>query len=641
MSARVPVALALAVLACVDAPPLTMVAAPTPIKSVGVIEGFYGAPWTHQDRLDVLRFMGDHGLNVYVYAPKNDPYHRTRWRDPYPPSERTRLQELADTAAANGVSVWYAVSPGLSITYSSTADYRALVDKIEAVAAMGISDFGLFLDDVPAQLTQERDRARFATLADAHASLTNRLHRDLRDRGLRLSVTPTTYTDAWGNRDYAERLGALVDSAVPLFWTGPDVAPPRITADQARSWGELIGRPPFVWDNYPVNDFARWRLFLGPLRGRDAALGSHVLGLVSNPMNEAHASMIPLATLAAYAASPGTYDPERAIEVAVRALYGPEAARALRPFLEIYGGDAWAGHVFERLYFLTDTIDLAPAEEAVTRLERGLRDLAGLESTGSQPLSPLREEIGPFAQLMRERVAQLRADARYEARGSRLIYRDAADRMPAHRRTVAVDGDIGEWADATWQSMVPDTRAPRVSVSRDDSLVYLAVRVRDPPDRIRHGAAVGEGDHIALVLDVDPSDGGLGPTDLIVLVGAPDPGAAAEEVPSVVTALGFEGFMTKYLADNEALTFTEFHLTTFGSATTGRTREVAGGVRTATARTTGGYTAEIAFPAPVPSSVRLSLTVAVQREGRRRHFSLARRNYPANPETFARIELVP
>ena len=42
----------------------------------GVVEGFYGRPWTEAERRMMLHFLGEHGMNLYVYAPKDDPYHR-------------------------------------------------------------------------------------------------------------------------------------------------------------------------------------------------------------------------------------------------------------------------------------------------------------------------------------------------------------------------------------------------------------------------------------------------------------------------------------------------------------------------------------------------------------------------------------
>jgi hyaluronoglucosaminidase len=51
-----------------------------------VIEGFYGPPWSHDARLEVVEFLAGYAMNAYVYAPKSDPKHRERWRDPYDPS---------------------------------------------------------------------------------------------------------------------------------------------------------------------------------------------------------------------------------------------------------------------------------------------------------------------------------------------------------------------------------------------------------------------------------------------------------------------------------------------------------------------------------------------------------------------------
>ena len=56
----------------------------------GVIEGFYGTPWSQQNRLAQLNFYGAHKMNTYVYSPKDDPYLRAQWRDPYPPRSSPR-----------------------------------------------------------------------------------------------------------------------------------------------------------------------------------------------------------------------------------------------------------------------------------------------------------------------------------------------------------------------------------------------------------------------------------------------------------------------------------------------------------------------------------------------------------------------
>jgi hypothetical protein len=268
----------------------------------GIVEGFYGKPWSHQDRLDMLRFEGAHGMNVYYYAPKDDLYHRHWWRKPYPKREAARLAELAKTAKENFVEFCFAISPGLSIRYSSEEDFRQLSAKLAQVSDLGISCFALFLDDVPPELQDEADRAQFKTLAQAHASLINKLYDDLKSRSPRnrLVVTPTTYTTSWGRRDYIADLGGLVRSEIPLVWTGIDTFSPQITREQAVEWSRLIRRPPLIWDNFPVNDADPWRPHLGPLAGRSADLPEVTQGFFANPMVQPQLSKIPLATVADY-----------------------------------------------------------------------------------------------------------------------------------------------------------------------------------------------------------------------------------------------------------------------------------------------------------------------------------------------------
>ena len=159
----------------------------------GVVEGFYGPPWTHQDRIDILRFEGAHGMNVYYYAPKDDPYHRKLWRDPYPPEAQQRLSELVEAANRNFVDFCFAISPGLTMAYSSDLDFQVLTNKLESVGKLGVSCFALFLDDVPQDLQDPQDQAQFKTLAQAHIYLTNKLYKYLKEQSSREPPDPDAY----------------------------------------------------------------------------------------------------------------------------------------------------------------------------------------------------------------------------------------------------------------------------------------------------------------------------------------------------------------------------------------------------------------------------------------------------------------
>src|SRR4051794_20996119 len=130
----------------------------------GSIEGFYGTPWSHADRLDHLSYLGAHRMNTYEYAPKDDPYHRERWRDPYPADKLAQLGELVTRARQNKVDFTFALSPGLSICYTSESDFQALVAKFESLYALGARSFNVPLDDIDYSTWHcDGDRAKYGT----------------------------------------------------------------------------------------------------------------------------------------------------------------------------------------------------------------------------------------------------------------------------------------------------------------------------------------------------------------------------------------------------------------------------------------------------------------------------------------------
>ena len=613
----------------------------------GIVEGFYGPPWSHQDRLEILRFMGDHGMNAYFYAPKDDPYHRERWREPYPPRELRQLGELVARAGENGIEFWYAISPGLSMVYSEPTEYRALLRKIDQAHQLGVRRYALFVDDVPEELAHEADRRTFATLARAHASLIGALRRDLASRGARLVVTPTTYTNVFGDRVYLAELARLVPAGVPLVWTGVDVVAPEITAAQAAEWGRLIGRKPLVWDNYPVNDFARWRLFLGPLRHRAPDLDTAVLGIIANPMNEAHASMIALATVADYLRDPRGYDPERSRARAVRALFGDAVAEALRPFLEIYGEDALGGetNLFEPLFVPGDPVRVAPIEEGLARLRAALGELRAIGDTSASARA-LARELFPFVDTTAARLARLRRDTAYVLRDDVLSYRRELDRIEVRRdgTPVRLDGDLAEWQRVAWRPLVgaDGLRAREASVAFrwHGEMLYLALRMRDTSIRSHGGVRSGEGDHVAVLLspNVESPGRALTSSDVVVLVSPPSDSAP---LSALVTSLAIHGFFAPVMAGRRGYTFPPYVLTSFRVEPTNTAALVARGLRVAGRQSRGGYEIELAIPTAGLERLGIDMLAVDAGPGMRRRLSLTRRGYPANPKTYAELRLVP
>jgi hypothetical protein len=254
---------------------------------VGLIEGFYGPPWTWTQRREVAVWCAERGMRDYVYAPKDDPKHREEWREPYDAEELRGFERFASDGA---LALGFALSPGLSMDYDSAEDRSDLCAKVDQVLAVGARHVVLALDDIP---------FGGAPQGAAHARLTRHLREHL-DGRCGLSLIPTEYVGVRSS-PYLDALAEGVPEDVPIGWTGRAVVNDGIClADAEARAASLGGRAPLLWDNYPVNDAVMGdRLFVGPLRGREPGLPDACSGYLANPMEQARASLLPLASVAA------------------------------------------------------------------------------------------------------------------------------------------------------------------------------------------------------------------------------------------------------------------------------------------------------------------------------------------------------
>lgn len=284
----------------------------------GTIEGFYGQPWTQAERLDQMDFYGDVKANTYVYAPKDDPYLRAQWRDPYPADKLAELGTLVARADLNHVRFTYALSPGVSICYSDAGDRKALEQKLQSVYDLGARSFSIPLDDISYTTWNcAADQAAYGppgrtAAAKAQVDLLNDVQRNFIDThsgAQPLQMVPTEYGDLT-DTTYKQTIRATLDPAIQVMWTGTDVVPPAITSAQAEQASALFGRKVFVWDNYPVNDYGNssGRLLLAPYDKREAGLSAHVSGIVANPMNQPYASKVAVFGTADFTWNDTAYD---------------------------------------------------------------------------------------------------------------------------------------------------------------------------------------------------------------------------------------------------------------------------------------------------------------------------------------------
>lgn len=277
----------------------------------GVIEGFYGNPWSHKDRLRQFEFYGQHKMNIYVYGPKDDPYHRAKWREPYPEKEAALLRELVEAAHKNKVQFVWAIHPGGDIRWNRE-DSVAVVEKLEKMYALGIRTFSVFFDDIWGE----------GAKGDKQAGLLNyvtdefvRKHKDVEP----LIMCPTQYNKAWSGGDYLTTLGTKMYPEVRIMWTGNSVVD-MIEKNDMEWINAQISRKAFIWLNYPVNDYCQSRLLMGKTYGNGKDIYDMVSGFCSNPMEYAEASKVSLYSIADYTWNMPAYDAKSSWERAMVAL---------------------------------------------------------------------------------------------------------------------------------------------------------------------------------------------------------------------------------------------------------------------------------------------------------------------------------
>lgn len=612
--------------------------------TIGVVEGFYGTPWSHESRLDVIRFMGDVGMDSYIYAPKDDPLHRQRWRDLYEGTDLDRFQELVEVSEESGVNLVYAISPGLSIKYSSDEDYMALREKLFSMATLGVTQFALFLDDVPEQLQHPEDIESFSTLAEAHVELINRLNTDLLGVDATLMVCPTTYTTAWGSKEYIQILGNGVDDGIPLFWTGDDVAIGQITAQEAADWGQLMGRKPWIWDNFPVNDFEQWRPIVGPIVGRSVDLSSESGALFANPMDKPYLSMISLYTVAQYARNPYGYDPDQAWQDALVHLAGSDGARAIRPIMMLFKDYGWTDNVFTPIYTPGKSFKINSVRDALTLMEEQLVVLKTEEFTDNEYIQNILPEIEPYVLKIRSDYDAILSNPNYipDAEGF-LTYQIEREAIFATKRSVELDGSLTDWDTNSFvtlnSSRSDDTDRVRVAFNYDRNNLYIGVDVRtNIITSISDTSWIG-GDQMLMMFDYTPvmSETWVQPQDLVWLVRPPDEsGNLVQKKGSMVltpfsqrgisdiTMRSISSFFSHYMKplDRSLVAIAESALAT------GR-------------RTSQGYQLELMIPVGNLDSIRLNMSVNDINElngaQRTTNFIFSRRPYIGNVYTYPEI----
>lgn len=361
------------------------------MKIRGIIEGFYGEPWTFKERWEAIETISKFKMNAYIYAPKNDLYHRIKWSEPYPKDEINKMKILLNQCNNKYIDFYYTLGPGVSIKYSSEEQLKLLIDKYMQLYEIGVRNFGILFDDIPLELFDHKDKGVFQNAEKAHSYIVNKLYEHFKamDKKCRLIVCGSLYYGR-GNEEYIVNLGKDIPNDVEIFWTGRSICSQELDSRDAKYFFENTLHKPLYWDNYPVNDAEMSNeLHLGPIIGRDGDLYKYAEGLLCNVMEYKEASMIPIITAADYLWDGIGYEKEKSLKRGILEVVGEKNAEdfvsfnkfCLKSCLNPKGNEEFFQRIMKLQYLQNDGKLQEALEELLLYFEVNLKLSTSLKRT--------------------------------------------------------------------------------------------------------------------------------------------------------------------------------------------------------------------------------------------------------------------
>lgn len=266
------------------------------VASRGFIEGYYGEPWSTEDRAELMRWGGNIKLNSYFYAPKDDPKHNKKWREKYTDQElKEKIEPLAKAGNESKCKFVFALHPFMNSPITN-ANYdesvQVLKEKFEQVMGAGVRQIAVLADDAGNQ-GNELYIKLMKELVDWVSS------KEMQEKypGLKTTI-PFCPVQYMGN---GESWMQDMPAEVPVVMTG------------GRIWGEVtdkftndfygnVQRGPYMWINWPCTDNSKRHLIMGGYTTflHPGVNPEKIQGIVLNPMQQSEPSKVAIFGNACY-----------------------------------------------------------------------------------------------------------------------------------------------------------------------------------------------------------------------------------------------------------------------------------------------------------------------------------------------------
>ena len=270
------------------------------VVSRGFIEGYYGNPWSVEDRSELMRWSGYYKLNSYFYAPKDDPKHNANWRDLYTDQEiETMIKPLAQAGNESKCRFVYALHPYMKdATHPNPlrhdanyeADLKVMQDKFAQVIDAGVRQIAILADDAP-----NVGGSNYIKMLNDMTDWLKEKQKTYPDLKLTLPFCVQEYM-GWGQSYFSD-----FPDNVQIIMTGGQVFG-EASENFTNSFMNTVGRGPYLWINWPCTDNSKNHLIMG---GYDTFLHpgvnpSKVEGIVLNPMQQSEPSKVAIFGNACY-----------------------------------------------------------------------------------------------------------------------------------------------------------------------------------------------------------------------------------------------------------------------------------------------------------------------------------------------------
>ena len=394
------------------------------IKYRGVIEGYYGIPYSAEVTKDLFKFMARYKMNCYMYGAKSDPYHSQKWAEPYPDTitakqksigylSKDMMRDIVDVSHQCKVNFIWAIHPGTAfMDPNDDVVIDKIMDKFRNMYDLGVRQFGVFVDDVGVpsdEPTMKLTADRVSAVQIAVNEYWNKIGATPDDTVGPVNFVPQLYAYSWVKQAQRQKYYAALGKAHPevlIYITGAAVWSVPNSEDLELVSSEM-GRGLAWWWNYPCNDNDMTKIFIRDTYTNfanmkaidsDARLPKNLRGanvLISNPMQQGAASKIALFGVGDYGWNNAAFDSKANYKAAIKAVAGAGMAADLEYLAGYLSYDDYTPlqKIIEN--YKTDN-DAAPVRDELMKVLKSCQAIDKMSDSGSVSDSLLVQDIKPW-----------------------------------------------------------------------------------------------------------------------------------------------------------------------------------------------------------------------------------------------------